>query len=518
MENTNESEIAKKANELEKKFAKKSNEINYSPKIFENQPQINFYKVQEEKEYGNIENIGVFILKYKINGIQQEAIIGKLKNEYRAFEKAKEIKELIEKQLKENVNENNELKSFNELKKFVLLNKLPFEFTMEGSDIITYTGKEDIQVRRTYYEETNGDKNSRIQCLYSQEKMREFARERKQNNREILKQIEANKKWNKRRSLILNLLSNDEERKKFLKGEKISEIVELTDEKTILENYRTEIIEYISENYELYGNSENEIEKVTSTNSFADFLSLKEKGIAIDIKKILEDIQRKFEEDLLENSKKGFTEKEEINNRRSLNTLENYSRFFDLIKAGKELNARLVATSIYNINFDIMKKLIERATNDKELVQYIELKGKSIKDIQTQDQNKNQINEKSDAIQYQRDMKYEYYKENESVRELYKFLSKASTRKYTKKEEDKKLLDTFDSIKVDLIKNNIEAVQKYNYYAEKSEIYVCPVPEKNELINEKDKKEEPVLKKLVNISEKELENAMSGNEPEEQGR
>ena len=232
----------------------------------------------------------------------------------------------------------------------------------------------------------------------------------------------------------------------------------------------------------------------------------------------MEDLQRKFEEDLLENSKKGFTEKEEINNRRSLNTLENYSRFFDLIKDGRELNARLVASSIYNINFDIMKKLIERASNDKELVKYIELKGKTIKDIQAQDQKNNQINEKSDAIQYERDMKYEYYQDNESVRELYKFLSKASTRRYTKKEEDKKLIDTFDSIKVDLIKNNIEAVQKYNYYAEKSGIYVCPVPEENELVNEKNKKVEPVLKKLVNISEEELENAISGNEPEEQGR
>ena len=293
MKDTNETKKINNAKSLEEKFAKKSKEINYSTTIFENQPQINFYKVEEERQDGTIENTGVFILKYEINGIQQEAIIGKLKNTNRAFEKAKDIKELIENQLRENSKSSNNLNNFNQLKKFVTLNNLPFELTMEGSDIITYTGRENISVRRTYYEKTSEDKNSKIKCLYSPEEMLEFARERKINNKELFGQIENNKKWNKNRVVILKILTNKENQKEFLKGEKIANLVETTDEKLILQNYKELIVEYLKESYEKDGNSENELERNDATNSFSDYLAIKEKGIAISAKEILEKIQEK---------------------------------------------------------------------------------------------------------------------------------------------------------------------------------------------------------------------------------
>ena len=56
MEDTNETKKINNAKSLEEKFAKKSKEINYSTTIFENQPQINFYKVEEERQDGTIEN------------------------------------------------------------------------------------------------------------------------------------------------------------------------------------------------------------------------------------------------------------------------------------------------------------------------------------------------------------------------------------------------------------------------------------------------------------------------------
>lgn len=514
MKSTNETEKINDAKSLEEKFAKKSKEINYSTSIFENQPQINFYKVEEEKQDGTIENIGVFILKYEINGIQQEAIIGKLKNTNRAFEKAKDIKELIENQLIENAKSPNNLNNFNQLKKFITLNNLAFELTMEGSDIITYTGKENISVRRTYYEKTSEDKNSKIKCLYTPEKMLEFARERKINNKELFSQIENNKKWNKNRGVILKLLSNTEKQKNFLKGEKIANLVETTDEKLILQNYKKLIIEYLKEGYEKYGNSENEIEKNNVTTSFSDYLAIKEKGIAIDAKKILETIQEKTEEDLLEKSKNGFTEKEEIDNNRTLNTLKNYSRFFDLIKTSRNVNARIAAKSLYHIDFTIMKRLFERVTKDEELVKYIELKGKTIDDIEEQDNKKSKISEDKESVLFQRDMKFEYYENNESVKNLYNFLEESSSREHTISDEEKKLLDTFDSIKVDLIKSNIEAVKIYNNYAEKAGMFVCPVPEGNETMREhKDTKEiVPVLQNLIEISDEQLKNCLEGKE------
>ena len=140
--------------------------------------------------------------------------------------------------------------------------------------------------------------------------MLEFARERKINNKELLSQIENNKKWNKNRVVILKILTNKENQKEFLKGEKIANLVETTDEKLILQNYKELIVEYLKESYEKDGNSENELERNDATNSFSDYLAIKEKGIAISAKEILEKIQEKTENDILEKSKKGFTERE----------------------------------------------------------------------------------------------------------------------------------------------------------------------------------------------------------------
>lgn len=513
MEDTNETKKINDAKSLEEKFAKKSKEINYSTSIFENQPQINFYKVEEERQDGTIENTGVFILKYEIKGIQQEAIIGKLKNTNRAFEKAKDIKELMENQLRENSKSTNNLNNFNQLKKFITLNNLPFELTMEGSDIITYTGRENISVRRTYYEKTSEDKNSKIKCLYSPEEMLEFARERKINNKELFSQIENNKKWNKNRVVILKILTNKENQKEFLKGEKIANLVETTDEKLIVQNYKKLIVDYLKESYEKDGNSKNKLERNEATTIFSDYLAIKEKGISIVAKEILEKIQEKTENDILEKSKNGFTEREKIDNNRTLNTLENYSRFFDLVKTSRNVNARIAAKKLYNINFTIMKKLFERVTDDKELIKYIELKGKAINDIEEQDNKKSQINEDKGSILFQRDMKFEYYQNNESVRELYDFLSNSSSRENTVVEEEKKLLDTFDSIKVELIKSNIKAIKSYNRYAEKSGMYVCPLPEGNETMREHKDTEKivPVLQNLIEVSDEELKNQLEGN-------
>ena len=358
---------------------------------------------------------------------------------------------------------------------------------MEGSDIITYTGRENISVRRTYYEKTSEDKNSKIKCLYSPEEMLEFARERKINNKELLSQIENNKKWNKNRVVILKILTNKENQKEFLKGEKIANLVETTDEKLILQNYKELIVEYLKESYEKDGNSENELERNDATNSFSDYLAIKEKGIAISAKEILEKIQEKTENDILEKSKKGFTEREEIDNNRTLNTLKNYSRFFDLIKTSRNVNARIAAKKLYRIDFSIMKKLFERVTNDKELIKYIELKGKSINDIEEQDNKKSQINEDKESILFQRDMKFDYYQNNESVRDLYNFLVKSSSREHTIADEEKKVLDTFDSIKVELIGNETMREHKDT------------------------EKIVPVLQNLIEVSDEELKNQLEGN-------
>lgn len=110
-------------------------------------------------------------------------------------------------------------------------------------------------------------------------------------------------------------------------------------------------------------------------------------------------------------------------------------------------------------------------------------------------------------------MKFDYYQNNESVRDLYNFLAKSSSREHTIADEEKKVLDTFDSIKVELIKSNIKAIKSYNRYAEKSGMYICPLPEGNETMREHKDTEKivPVLQNLIEVSDEELKNKLEGN-------
>ena len=151
-------------------------------------------------------------------------------------------------------------------------------------------------------------------------------------------------------------------------------------------------------------------------------------------------------------------------------------------------------------NYDELESACNKAYN---IVKYLE----------EQDNKKSQINEDKGSILFQRDMKFEYYQNNESVRELYDFLSNSSSRENTVVEEEKKLLDTFDSIKVELIKSNIKAIKSYNRYAEKSGMYVCPLPEGNETMREHKDTEKivPVLQNLIEVSDEELKNQLEGN-------
>ena len=67
----------------------------------------------------------------------------------------------------------------------------------------------------------------------------------------------------------------------------------------------------------------------------------------------MEKIQEKTENDILEKSKKGFTEREEIDNNRTLNTLKNYSRFFDLIKTSRNVMQELQQKNYIGLIFQL---------------------------------------------------------------------------------------------------------------------------------------------------------------------
>lgn len=437
-------------------------------------------------------------MKYGIT--KEEVIIGKLKNTNRAFEKAREIKELIENQLIENSKGQGKLQAFRQLNRLVNENNLQFEFTMEGTDIITYSGEESIAVRRTYYEKENAYKNSCIKCLFSSEEMERFAKERKNNNIQLLNKFDMNEKWKRRRELILKRQETDADKKLFLEGEKISKIIEEADDENVLKNYKDVVADYITENYQKYGNLTNGEEKDSATREFQEYVNLKEKGIAIDAKILLEEVQNKIEKKFVEQRKEKNMTKEEIEKQiETENTFNSYARFFDLIKGGRELNARIVA-KLTKIDFTKMKRIFSKFHKDDEILKYIDLKEKEIREMQ-------------DETYVLSVSTYEDYNKD-SVKELNSFLIRSSIREHTRQDDEEKILDTFDQMKVELIKHNIEALKKYKYYAEKNGLYTCSLPK------EDDKKGEgkPIattLQKMYEISDEEFEDVINPIIPDE---
>lgn len=437
-------------------------------------------------------------MKYGIT--KEEVIIGKLKNTNRAFEKAREIKELIENQLIENSKGQGKLQAFRQLNRLVNENNLQFEFTMEGTDIITYSGEESIAVRRTYYEKENAYKNSCIKCLFSPEEMEKFAKERKNNNIQLLNKFDMNEKWKRRRELILKRQETDEDKKLFIEGEKISKIIEEANDEYVLKNYKDVVADYIIEKYQTYGNLTDGEEKDSATREFQEYVNLKEKGIAIDAKILLEEVQNKIEKKFVEQRKEKNMTKEEIEKQiETENTFNSYARFFDLIKGGRELNARIVA-KLTKIDFTKMKRIFSKFHKDDEILKYIDLKEKEIREMQ-------------DETYVLSVSTYEDYNKD-SVKELNSFLIRSSIREHTRKDDEEKILDTFDQMKVELIKHNIEALKKYKYYAEKNGLYTCSLPK------EDDKKGEgkPIattLQKMYEISDEEFEDVINPIIPDE---
>lgn len=437
-------------------------------------------------------------MKYGIT--KEEVIIGKLKNTNRAFEKAREIKELIENQLIENSKGQGKLQAFRQLNRLVNENNLQFEFTMEGTDIITYSGEESIAVRRTYYEKENAYKNSCIKCLFSPEEMEKFAKERKNNNIQLLNKFDMNEKWKRRRELILKRQETDEDKKLFIEGEKISKIIEEANDEYVLKNYKDVVADYIIEKYQTYGNLTDGEEKDSATREFQEYVNLKEKGIAIDAKILLEEVQNKIEKKFVEQRKEKNMTKEEIEKQiETENTFNSYARFFDLIKGGRELNARIVA-KLTKIDFTKMKRIFSKFHKDDEILKYIDLKEEEIREMQ-------------DETYVLSVSTYEDYNKD-SVKELNSFLIRSSIREHTRQDDEEKILDTFDQMKVELIKHNIEALKKYNYYAEKNGLYTCSLPK------EDDKKGEvnPIsttLQKMYEISDEEFENVINPIIPDE---
>ena len=439
------------ANEKLNKYAKESKNIEYSTKIFEKtseeeQPKIVLRELKKEEN-----RIWTIILKYKISGdIPQEVIIGTLGEMDDRKKKAIEIIDLIKGQLEENVISETGYNHYEELFKYVQSENIPFKLTLEGTDILSCKSKENIRIKRTCKENSQGQ----MENLFADENLEQMKKEKKSEITEYIKQKRIVQKWEERREKILNSFKTEEKKQAFLKGEKITEFLKEKDED--IEFQKDITADYLLEAYD----DENKEEKARF-NLLKGYLKIKEKGIAIDVKKSLEDLENRYYKIIRE--KKGEVSEEDYN---KLGIIDDYKTFFDLVKTGKDWNARLFALKLKKIDFNGLKKIFETMCEDKELLKYFSIKERMINEVKT------------DTIEAD-------YNQYDSVKELNNFLLHSSVREKTKEVDQHVIYGIYNHVKREIIASNFDEIELYNHYAQKSSIDVYDLPRDEEKAKQK---------------------------------
>ena len=214
------------------------NYIEYSTKIFDSinkeRPSFILKDLEVKNDKGDINRILAIILKYKINSKEQEAVIGTIQNTTDRTEKAKTIIQYLTEQFHENFDEKPGFDGYYKLMQYKKKDGVPFELTVEGTNMLAIKDKNNVQIAKTFSDNGNGKMNK----IFVDEDIEIM---KKQQNIEMLKYIkekEQEKKWNARRKKILNQLEKEskEEKQKFINGEKITKFINDTNE----DNYKKE--------------------------------------------------------------------------------------------------------------------------------------------------------------------------------------------------------------------------------------------------------------------------------------
>lgn len=434
------------------KYAKQCRKIQYSTKVFEKNKERPKIILRELTKGEEDKRIWTIILKYEISdGIPQEVIIGTLGDTVDRKIKAIEIINIINGQLEENLISEEGYKNYEKIFEYVQSENIPFKLTIEGTDILTNKRKENIQITRTCFENEQG----KIENLFTQKDLEKMEQEKNLELSRYIKNKKIVQKWRERREKILESFKTKEKKQDFLKGEKITQFIQKTDEE--MDVKQDIVAEYLLEAFEEERGNDN-----PKLSLAKGYLMIKEKGIAIDIKRTLEDIENRYYKEIKE--KEGEISIEEY---KKIELIDDYKNFFDLVKTGKNWNARLLALKLKNINFDILRKIFKNFKgDDKELLQYIELKEKMINEVQTTT------------------IEVEYNKYN-SVKDLYQFLLNSSIREKTREDDEHVIHGVYQHVKREILESNFDAVELYNNYAEKSNIPVCPLPQTKKISEER---------------------------------
>lgn len=413
-----------------------------------------------DKEKSDEKHFWAIVLKYNLDNVDQEVTLGILEETSELSEKAKNITELLEKQLILNKKEEKGFIYYDRLDKYLKNKNISFHLTPEGIKILSHKKKDRIQIPRTFFT----DKYGRVFTTLSDNQLESLNSDNSNKSKDYIKEQKNFEKWRERRKKILNKLDkdgNEEEIENFLKGEKITYLLEETSKHSA--SMRQLSADYFME----------ALDKAEDKTNLLKYLNMKEKGFAINVKIVLEAQQDRCYGFIQEETNKEEVNQERINQiSHLLDRINDNLQLFELIKQHRDWNASYTYRA-KELSISEVKELCKLYNSkDTEILQYLDAK----KDVLLDKKLNVSATQKND------------YRDSESMRKLYRFLISSTLRDYTNPNsidsapniivQNTQYFDTelFESIIKELVEYNSEYLKTYNKYAEKSEgVYTYPL-------------------------------------------
>lgn len=293
-------------------------------------------------------------------------------------------------------------------------------------------------------------------------------------------------------------LENNDDKEKFLKGKKIDKLRRETSNEVIFCK-KDLIIAYILKQYEETKGkkektkpehkitleeymkikrylAENNIKKEIDPSvvigsdeeksNLERYYRLKEKSLAIDIRKILEDAQNDYIE------QQSNSENDNLGEDDLYSYISNCKNIFDSIKQEKDFNTQFCYKRTIGGNFEKLYSIIKSQGTKKdrngvplynveEILQYLKLKEEVLR--------KTNLGKNKSFLQH------EIYEENKDIKELVDFVINTKSRKDTIIQEKELISEFYREVIENVIKNNTESIELYNNYANRFKLEVCPV-------------------------------------------
>lgn len=446
---------------LNKKDKNSNGSIVYSTKIFDSNNDKKPTLILKELELNNkkttekAKRLLALILKYELNGKEQNVVMATSEQFVDRTEKSRVIIKLLEDQFRENFEKKDGFESADKLYQYLTKERIPFKLTLEGTNLISYKDSEEKTFQKTVADNGEG----KLEMFFTEEDIEKMKKEQSEELLNYLKEKNQERKWIARREKILKQLdkTGKSSKESFIKGEKITQFI--TESSKNPEIKRDLVGDFLIEKLEKSDNN-SDLAKLTN-----EYIQLNEKGFAINVKVVLE-AQRDRCYNAIQKEQSGENiDQEKIGKYlQLLDRINEYLNLFELVKVRRNWNA-IFMYKAKKLNLEDVKQLCKAYDgNDKEILQYLDFKEATLQD--------EKLN---------KPVKENYYKDSKSIQDLYKFLSRSNMRDYTNPDvlySAKNIVTdrgayiserVYDHIVKEILEYNAVDIQEYNSYAKKSE-------------------------------------------------